>query len=148
MLSWQIGEVKITRVVELVSERGNRFVLPMATAEALEPYPWLKPHFVNADGKLIMSIHALIVETGGRRIIVDTCLGNDKQRPIPDWNMRKGPFLQDLAAAGFPRESIDTVLGANANPVESVRSRKGTVGFDRQHARARLAGSDQRGVEL
>jgi glyoxylase-like metal-dependent hydrolase (beta-lactamase superfamily II) len=58
-----------------------------------------------------MSIHALIVETPERRIVVDTCLGNDKQgRRIPTWNNLQGPFLADLAAAGYPREAIDTVL--------------------------------------
>src|SRR5213083_3496556 len=58
-----------------------------------------------------MSIHALIVETPERRIVVDTCLGNDKQgRRIPTWNNLQGPFLADLAAAGYPRESIDAVL--------------------------------------
>src|SRR5439155_1248414 len=62
-------------------------------------------------GRLKMSIHALVVETPERRIIVDTCLGNDKQnRRIPTWNNLRGPFLADLEAAGFPRESIDTVL--------------------------------------
>ncbi len=29
---------------------------------------------------------------------------------MPAWNMRNGPFLDDLAAAGYPREEIDTVL--------------------------------------
>jgi glyoxylase-like metal-dependent hydrolase (beta-lactamase superfamily II) len=58
-----------------------------------------------------MSIHALSVEAPGRRIIVDTCLGNDKKdRRIPSWNDRQGLFLEDLAAAGFARETIDTVL--------------------------------------
>jgi glyoxylase-like metal-dependent hydrolase (beta-lactamase superfamily II) len=58
-----------------------------------------------------MSIHALVVETPERCVVVDTCLGNDKQdRRIPTWNNLQGPFLADLAAAGYPRESIDTVL--------------------------------------
>lgn len=58
-----------------------------------------------------MSIHALIIEAPGRRILVDTCLGNDKQgRKIPTWNDRHGRFLEDLAEAGFARETIDTVL--------------------------------------
>ena len=58
-----------------------------------------------------MSIHALLVEAPGRRIIVDTCLGNDKKdRRIPTWNDRAGPFLADLTAAGFAPDSIDTVL--------------------------------------
>ena len=110
MTSWQIGDVKITRVVELEMAGGTKFILPDATPDAVADIGWLKPHFVDEKGELVMSIHALIVEAGGKKIIVDTCLGNDKERLMPAWNMRDGPFLEDLAAAGHPRESIDTVL--------------------------------------
>jgi hypothetical protein len=38
-----------------------------------------------------MSIRVLIVEAPGRRIIVDTCLGDDKKAPrIPTWSERTG----------------------------------------------------------
>jgi glyoxylase-like metal-dependent hydrolase (beta-lactamase superfamily II) len=58
-----------------------------------------------------MSIHALVVETPLRRIVVDTGLGNDKEgRDVPTWNHRKTPFLEIMTAAGFPPDSIDTVL--------------------------------------
>jgi glyoxylase-like metal-dependent hydrolase (beta-lactamase superfamily II) len=51
------------------------------------------------------------VETPTRRIVVDTGLGNDKQgRNVPTWNNRTTPFLETMIAAGFPPESIDTVL--------------------------------------
>jgi glyoxylase-like metal-dependent hydrolase (beta-lactamase superfamily II) len=109
-MQWQIGDVKITKVVELEATGGSRFILPDATRENVRDIGWLHPHFIDPDGRLIMSIHALIVETPDRRIMVDTCLGNDKQRAIPGWNMRTGPFLEDIAAAGYPRESIDAVL--------------------------------------
>lgn len=107
---WNIGDVKVTRVVELQATGGTRFILPQATPEAVKPIEWMVPHFATEEGKLIMSIHALIIETGSRRIIVDTCLGNDKERKIPAWNKLQTTFLEDLAAAGYPRESIDTVL--------------------------------------
>jgi glyoxylase-like metal-dependent hydrolase (beta-lactamase superfamily II) len=70
----------------------------------------MRPHFMTAEGKLVMSVHALVVDTGARRIIVDTCIGNDKERAIPTWSRLQTNFLADLAAAGYPRESIDTVL--------------------------------------
>jgi glyoxylase-like metal-dependent hydrolase (beta-lactamase superfamily II) len=58
-----------------------------------------------------MSIHSLVVETPSRRIVVDTGLGNDKEgRNVPTWNNRKEPFLETMTAAGFPPDSIDTVL--------------------------------------
>lgn len=89
---------------------GSRFILPEATREAVLPIKWLAPHFMDDEGRLIMSIHALILETPDVTIIVDTCLGNDKPRDIPNWNMLQGPFLEDLVEAGYPRETIDTVL--------------------------------------
>jgi len=73
--------------------------------------PWLIPHFATEEGRLKMSIHSLVVETPSRRIVVDTGLGNDKEgRSVPTWNNRKGPFLETMTAAGFPPDSIDTVL--------------------------------------
>ncbi len=111
MKTWRIGDVTVTKVVELEFTGGSRFILPQATPETILPIAWLRPHFADEHGKLHMSIHAFVVETPTRRIVVDTCLGNDKQnRRIPTWNELHGPFLADLAAAGYPRESIDTVL--------------------------------------
>ena len=110
MNNWQVGNVKITRVIEMQVSGGSKFILPDATRDAVQKIDWLTPHFAEPDGRLIMSIHALIIEAGDRRIVVDTCLGNDKERGIPGWNMRHGPFLEDISAAGYPRESIDTVL--------------------------------------
>jgi len=110
-MKWTIGGVTVTKIVELEVAGGTRFLLPQATPEEILPIGWLRPHFADENGRLRMSIHSFIIETADRRIVVDTCLGNNKQgRRIPHWNDRSGPFLQDLADAGFPAESIDTVL--------------------------------------
>lgn len=110
-MKWTIGDVTVTKIVELEVTGGSRFILPDATPEAIRPISWLIPHFADENGRLKMSIHALLVETPTKRIVVDTCLGNDKkERRIPTWNDRTGPFLEDLAKAGFARETIDTVL--------------------------------------
>ena len=110
MLSWQVGEVKITRIVEIEAIGGTRFVLPDAAPEVIREIGWLQPHFADERGKLKMSIHALVVETPHKRIVVDTCIGNDKDRGIPAWSNLQTSFLTDFEAAGFARESIDTVL--------------------------------------
>ena len=110
-MKWRIGEVTVTKIVELEVTGGSRFILPQATPEAILPIGWLQPDFADERGRLKMSIHALVVETPSRRIIVDTCLGNDKEnRRIPTWNKLQTSFLADLAAAGYPRETIDTVI--------------------------------------
>ena len=107
---WQIGKVKISRVVEMEVTGGSRFILPDATRDACRGYRWMFPHFMDDAGNLVMSIHALVVDTGERRIVVDTCIGNDKERDIPTWSHLQTSFLRDLEAAGYPRESIDTVV--------------------------------------
>jgi glyoxylase-like metal-dependent hydrolase (beta-lactamase superfamily II) len=110
-MQWKIGKVKITKVVELETVGSTRFILPLATNEEIRKLPWLIPHFANEEGRLKMSIHSLVVETSSHRIVVDTGLGNDKQgRNVPTWNNRNGPFLETLAQAGFPPDSIDIVL--------------------------------------
>lgn len=103
-MQWRIGDVTITKVLEMEATGGSRFLLPQATPEVIKGIAWLQPHFADENGRLKMSIHSFLVETpGGMRMIVDTCLGNDKEnRKIPHWNNRTGPFLEDLAKAGFP----------------------------------------------
>ncbi len=109
LMRWQVGDVRITKVVELTSTSIGSFILPQATPAAIAPIPWLGP-FVDPRGKLVMSFHSLIVESRGRTIVVDTCIGNDKVRGYPRWNRMQSSFLADFAAAGFDMERVDTVL--------------------------------------
>ena len=106
---WTIGDVTITRIVESTFE-GLEAFLPDATPEAVLAIDWLRP-FLTPEGMLKFSIHALVIETPARRIIVDTCVGNDKPRDVfPIWHMLQTGFLADLEAAGYAPASIDTVL--------------------------------------
>lgn len=110
-MQWKVGRVRITKVVELETVGSTRFILPLATNEEIKKLPWLIPHFATEEGRLKMSIHSLVLEMPSRRIVVDTGLGNDKEgRNVPTWNNRNSPYLETMAAAGFPAESIDTVL--------------------------------------
>ncbi len=109
-MKWTVGDVTITKVPELDRVPGMRGLLPDATKEAIAPIDWLRPHFVTEELRMLASIHALVVEAGERRIMVDTCVGNDKKRAYDKWNQMDGPFLHDLEKAGYPRDSIDTVL--------------------------------------
>ena len=110
MLRWKIGNVTVTRIVDDVDNSLGEMILPVATPEVLRGIPWLSPHFIDEEGRLLLSIHALLIESDGQRILVDTCLGNGKERPLPAWNMRKSPFLEDLASVGGHRDAIDKVL--------------------------------------
>ena len=111
MNQWQIGQVRVTQVVEAgPTPTSTRFFFRDAPDDLVQRHAWLKPHFADDDGRLLISVHCFIIESAGRRIVVDTCVGNDKPRQNPGWHRLQTPFLQDMAAAGFPVESIDTVL--------------------------------------
>jgi glyoxylase-like metal-dependent hydrolase (beta-lactamase superfamily II) len=110
VLRWAVGEARISRVVESEGPTPFGFLFPDFAPERLAPHAWLKPAFLCDDGRLVLSIHAFVVESRGKRIVVDTCVGNDKPRRVQGWNMRQGRFLQDMAEAGYPRESIEIVL--------------------------------------
>ncbi len=53
MSRWRIGDVTVTKVVELEVTGGSRFILPQATREAIQPIAWLRPHFADEDGRLL-----------------------------------------------------------------------------------------------
>jgi glyoxylase-like metal-dependent hydrolase (beta-lactamase superfamily II) len=110
ILRWQVGDARISRVVEIEGASPGTFFFKEATPEKLLQHAWLKPHFLTEDGRVLASIHAFVIESQGRVIVVDTCIGNDKPRDVKAWHMRKGRFLEDLAEAGFPRERVTTVV--------------------------------------
>jgi glyoxylase-like metal-dependent hydrolase (beta-lactamase superfamily II) len=111
MSEWKIGDVTIKRIIETEGAWRGTWILPSATAENVrKEADWLCPVFSTEEGKLNMSIHALVVESQGKSIIVDTCIGNDKVRSNPAWNKLKLPFLEDLAKTGYRPDQIDYVV--------------------------------------
>src|SRR5260221_11436384 len=78
-MHWNVGKVKITKIVELETTGSTRFILPLATNEEIRKLPWLIPHFANEEGRLKMSIHSPAFETPARRIVVETVLGMGKR---------------------------------------------------------------------
>ena len=109
MLKWQVGDVKITQVVELTTASLGPYLLPQATPEEIGQLPWIRP-FVDDRQRLVLSIHALVVESGGETLMVDTCIGNGKERTYPAWNRMQRGFLDDFAAAGFAVDRVDKVM--------------------------------------
>ncbi|MCL4791499.1 MAG: MBL fold metallo-hydrolase [Gammaproteobacteria bacterium] len=117
MQRWKVGDVTITRIIETEdASMSAAIMLPDATPANLVAIKWLRPHFVTGEGQLISSVHSLLVESCGQRIVIDTCLGNDKQRIVPQWHRRQGRFLDEIAAAGFARERVDFVVCTHLHP--------------------------------
>jgi len=108
--TWTIGDVKVTSIIEIDQHWRFAWLLPAVTDDDLARHSWLSPDFVDEKGKMILRIQALVVESQGQRIIVDTCVGNDKPRPTPLFDKLQTTFFDDLVAAGFEPDSIDQVI--------------------------------------
>jgi glyoxylase-like metal-dependent hydrolase (beta-lactamase superfamily II) len=110
MIGWTVGNARISVIPESGYAFPHDLLLPASTREELDAIDWLGAPFFNDDGTLALSVQAFIIEVSGRRIVVDTCMGNDKQRSSPASHMLQTDFLERFEAAGFARNSIDTVL--------------------------------------
>jgi glyoxylase-like metal-dependent hydrolase (beta-lactamase superfamily II) len=111
MRTWKIGDVEVTRLVEVYGWADDiTMLLPDATPATVQAYPWLQPHYATADGKMIISFQSFVMRTKDRQIMLDTCIGNDRHREFPVFTNMQTTFMQDLAHAGYKPEEIDTVL--------------------------------------
>jgi glyoxylase-like metal-dependent hydrolase (beta-lactamase superfamily II) len=111
---WRVGEVEIARVLEFEAALFEPTMLyPEASAEIIERHrAWLEPKLMDpATGQLTFAFHSTVIKTPRATILVDTCSGNDKERPHKlRYNRKNWPYLANLAAAGFAPKDIDYVL--------------------------------------
>lgn len=106
-MKWTIGEITVTAIVEH-EMAGFEVIMPAATPERTASAEWLRPHFIDKSGSLKGAVQAFVVEAPGCRMVIDTCVGNDKNRlAMEQWNQHHGPFLERMEQAGYPPESID-----------------------------------------
>jgi glyoxylase-like metal-dependent hydrolase (beta-lactamase superfamily II) len=112
MTTLAVGRLRVTAVVERAGPTRPTWLLPDAGPEAVERHRgWLAPHFLDDKGRLLQSIHTFVLQAPGLTALVDTCVGNDKDRGgRAPFHMMRTSFLEDLRAAGFPPESIDVVV--------------------------------------
>jgi glyoxylase-like metal-dependent hydrolase (beta-lactamase superfamily II) len=108
---WRVGDVEIARIVEVNGwEDDITMLLPDATPEFVQGFPWLVPHFATPAGKMIISFQCFVLRSKGRVAMIDTCIGNDRKREFDVFTNMQTTFLEDLATAGFPHEEVTDVL--------------------------------------
>ena len=107
---WKFGDVIITRFVEMEITVPLVGVLPDAQPSALSRHEsWLKPYFLDDQGQCLLSFAAFVVESSGKRILVDTCLG-EHANPFGALGPLSTDLLTSMSNAGFPKESLDFVV--------------------------------------
>ena len=64
-------------------------MLPKLTPELLaENRHWMQPDALDQNDFVKLCVQPYVVETPHHTILIDTCFGNDKPRPRPEWNMK------------------------------------------------------------
>jgi glyoxylase-like metal-dependent hydrolase (beta-lactamase superfamily II) len=108
---WKIGNVEVARIVEVNNwEDDIAMLLPDGKAEYVQKFPWLVPHFATPAGKMLISFQCFVLRSRDKTVMIDTCIGNDRQREFPVFCNMQTTFLEDLAVAGFPPATVNTVM--------------------------------------
>ncbi|MEM9039707.1 MAG: MBL fold metallo-hydrolase [Actinomycetota bacterium] len=105
--SWEVGDVRVTRVVEGISEFPRGF-LPDLTDERIAACgEWVGPYVRDDLRRLLLSTHSFVLETPESIVVVDTCVGAHIVRP-----MRSDPTFGDRLADAIPGgpEAVDVVI--------------------------------------
>jgi glyoxylase-like metal-dependent hydrolase (beta-lactamase superfamily II) len=112
--TYTIGDAKVSSVDELtLNNVSPASLFPDWNPELLTGHQsWLSPDSMDMDCKhAFMSVHTWIIQTKNHTILIDTGVGNDKDRPYtPGFNHLKLPYLEKLSALGVKPEEVDYVL--------------------------------------
>jgi glyoxylase-like metal-dependent hydrolase (beta-lactamase superfamily II) len=108
---WRVGDVTLTTVIERHNEMAAGDFIPAAAGEALPGHrEWLSPWALGKAGQLRFVMQAFCLQTGGGKIVVDTCIGPRRLPGIYAGLSNDGSFIDTLAAAGFGRDDVDVVI--------------------------------------
>ena len=113
-MTFTAGDLTIHRIIEMECGFTPALeFLPGLKKEVLdENRSWLAPSAMDAQDNLVLCFQSYVVKTGRHNILVDSCVGNDKDRAArPLWHQKKdNAFMLGLAAAGLTVNDIDFVL--------------------------------------
>lgn len=111
----KLGDFALSRVIE--SEvpllDAKEFFPDSDPAVFREHAHWLQPTHVDPKtGLLVLCMQSYVLRTARHTILVDACVGNDKDRAAHrmSWHKQSWPYLDNLARAGFKPDDIDFVL--------------------------------------
>jgi hypothetical protein len=116
IVQWNVGDVQIYRIVEVANHADPIGVLLKdATERVFDPYSsWLRPHFISDAGHMLVQWQGFAIRTPRLKLMIDTCIGNDRKRFFQIFNDMHTSFLDDLGACGFAPADIDLVCCTHA----------------------------------
>ncbi|MGN6573861.1 MAG: MBL fold metallo-hydrolase [Pseudolabrys sp.] len=90
------------------------FLFPGVSLEALAEHRAVLDgaHVDWSSGAILLAVQSHLVRAGGKTILIDTCVGEHKQRPArQDWHNRASTrYLANLKACGCTPDDVDIVM--------------------------------------
>ncbi|MCV7203347.1 MBL fold metallo-hydrolase [Mycolicibacterium peregrinum] len=113
-----LGDVTVTRVTEYYGSvrLSPQEFFPESTDDMWRRNEdWLAPDFYDpGHDDCVSAIQTWVLRSEGRTILVDTGVGNHKERPhAPVWHRLDTDFLGNLARAGVAPEDVDVVINTH-----------------------------------
>ena len=114
-LKFTVGDLTIDRIIEQETTFFPALELfPTLTPDLLaKNRDWMrKTGAIDAEDVLILCFQSYVVRTPHHTILIDSCIGNDKPRPLrPKWNMKTdNVYMRGMATAGLSVDDIDFVM--------------------------------------
>ncbi len=104
-LTFKAGDMTVHRIIEMECGFTPALeFLPTLTKEQLdENRSWMAPAALDADDNIVLCFQSYVVQTGKHNILIDSCVGNDKDRSArPLWHKKKDDaFMSGLKRAGM-----------------------------------------------
>ncbi|PRE59272.1 MBL fold metallo-hydrolase [Burkholderia multivorans] len=107
----RIGDAEVVQIVEMDISGILGALLPEATPDVMKSIPWMTPPYVDEAHRMRAVSQCFIVRIGKRILVIDTCVGNDKDiagfDAFADLRLE---FLATLEQAGIDRHAVTDVL--------------------------------------
>ena len=121
-----VEDLTIHRIIEIEEPATGpgyspKEFFPDLTPEMLEENRgWMTGNGLDKEhGNILLCFQSYILRTPHHNILVDSCIGNDKNFPTrPNWHKRAdgGNYMRQLAEAGLKVEDIDFVMCSHLHP--------------------------------
>lgn len=114
--SRRFGSAELLQIIELHGPtHGADWMLPGVSQEALnENAASLCPdYWMPATNRLVFTFQVRVLKVGGRVIVIDTGVGNHKQRASSSQNMINTPTIDWLKAIGAGPERVTDVVNTH-----------------------------------
>ncbi|MFJ9413598.1 MBL fold metallo-hydrolase [Streptomyces sp. NPDC101227] len=111
-----LGDVEVIRVIEWQGPFAPaRDIVPGSGAEVWQDNAsWLAPdHWEPDSDRFMCTLQTWVLRSGGRTVLIDTGVGNGRERPGSPFHHWRGDFLGALARAGVRPQDVDVVVNTH-----------------------------------